>query len=398
MALISCPECGKQISEYAVTCGFCFFPLKQNSVSCNPAATPKQRIRNGKPTRRGNGTGSITRVRGNLKRPYRVLVTTGWEFNENSEKVTQKKRTLGYFSTRTEAETALSNYREGKYNIDASEITFKEVFEKWSESHYPNISESGVHGYNAAFRLCQDIENVRFVDIRLSHLQGVVDDCGKNYPTICKLKVLFNCLFGYALKNDICSKDYSKYVDIAKFKDRNPNGHERTIFTDDEIQKLWDNASSDEYVQIPLVLIYSGLRINELWNLKPSDVSIEGRFFKVTKSKTDAGVRTVPIHEKIAPFFEHWLSKNNEYVFTNRQGGKFTDKNFRESYWQPTMDLLDFQHLPHDTRHTCISLLTKAGVDDRFIKKIVGHKGQGVTETVYTHLEIGTLIEAINKI
>lgn len=55
-------------------------------------------------------------------------------------------------------------------------------------------------------------------------------------------------------------------------------------------------------------------------------------------------------------------------------------------------------HKPHDTRHTCVSLLTAAGVDERIIKKIVGHKGQGVTQVVYTHLEIEELIDSINKI
>ena len=50
------------------------------------------------------------------------------------------------------------------------------------------------------------------------------------------------------------------------------------------------------------------------------------------------------------------------------------------------------------TRHTCISMLTVAGVSDKVIKKIVGHKGQDVTEVVYTHFEIEELIDAINKI
>ena len=45
-----------------------------------------------------------------------------------------------------------------------------------------------------------------------------------------------------------------------------------------------------------------------------------------------------------------------------------------------------------------MSLLTEAGVDERIIKKIVGHKGQGVTETVYTHIELPFKLEAINKI
>lgn len=56
-------------------------------------------------------------------------------------------------------------------------------------------------------------------------------------------------------------------------------------------------------------------------------------------------------------------------------------------------------HRPHDTRHTCISLLAEAGVDDRMVKKIAGHKGQGgVTQQVYTHFEIQALLDAINKI
>ena len=41
------------------------------------------------------------------------------------------------------------------------------------------------------------------------------------------------------------------------------------------------------------------------------------------------------------------------------------------------------KHRPHDTRHTCVSLLAAAGIDERIIKKIVGHAGQGVTEEGY---------------
>ena len=71
---------------------------------------------------------------------------------------------------------------------------------------------------------------------------------------------------------------------------------------------------------------------------------------------------------------------------------------FRDNYWNAVMDIVSMDHRPHDTRHTCISFLTEAGVDQRIIRKIVGHKGQGVTETVYTHLELPAKLEAINKI
>ena len=37
-------------------------------------------------------------------------------------------------------------------------------------------------------------------------------------------------------------------------------------------------------------------------------------------------------------------------------------------------------------------------LERKIIKKIVGHRGQGVTENVYTHFEVQELIDAINQI
>lgn len=62
------------------------------------------------------------------------------------------------------------------------------------------------------------------------------------------------------------------------------------------------------------------------------------------------------------------------------------------------MSQLHFTHKPHDTRHTCITLLTEANVDPRIIRQIVGHKGDSLTENIYTHVDICKKLEAINKI
>lgn len=45
------------------------------------------------------------------------------------------------------------------------------------------------------------------------------------------------------------------------------------------------------------------------------------------------------------------------------------------------MDVAQMDHTPHDTRHTCISLLTEAAVDERLIQQIVGHKGANDTRS-----------------
>ncbi len=99
----------------------------------------------------------------------------------------------------------------------------------------------------------------------------MVDTCGKNYPTLRKLKVLFGQMYEYAMKNDICNKDYSEFVDIVKFKDRNPNKKDRNKFTREDIARLWEQKD-DKYYQIVLMLIYTGVRISELLDLKKENI------------------------------------------------------------------------------------------------------------------------------
>lgn len=140
------------------------------------------------------------------------------------------------------------------------------------------------------------------------------------------------------------------------------------------------------------------MRISELLELKKEDVHLEERWMYIRHSKTDAGIREVPIAEKIAPFLQQWMNGTGDYLIQTPEGNQMIYRNYYDSYWTPLVEALSMNHRPHDARHTCVSLLTEAGVDERIIKKIVGHKGQGVTEAVYTHLDLPVKLEAINKI
>ena len=134
-----------------------------------------------------------------------------------------------------------------------------------SESKFPTISKSNINGYKASYKLCEALYEKIFKEIRLVDLQKIVDTCGENYPTLRKLAVLFKQLFEYAMKNDICNKDYAGYVDILKFKDGNPNKLERNEFSKAEIECIW-KFSDDKYHQILLMLIYTGVRISEIFD------------------------------------------------------------------------------------------------------------------------------------
>ena len=346
-----------------------------------------------------NGFGNVSKLPGNRRKPYRVRVTVGWEMDEAAGINRQKFKTIGYYETKEEGLIALGNYHQTPYDMDSSKITFAEVFEKWSAEHYPKVSDSNVKGYNAAYRLCTMLYKMRFTDIRLAHLQGVIDTCGKNYPTLRKLKALFSQLYKFAMRNDLCGKDYAQHIDIKQYYDKNPNALNRQPFTKEEVQKVWDWKDSNEYISVVLMLIYSGVRISELLNLKKENVNLAEKWIDIKASKTKSGIRKVPIADKVFPFFEYWMNKNDcEYLLSTPEGKRFVYRNYYDSYWKPLIKQMGMEHRPHDTRHTCIPLLTVAGVDERIIQKIVGHKGQNVTQVVYTHFEIQELLEAINKI
>lgn len=338
-----------------------------------------------------NGYGSVYKMKGKRRKPYIARKTINWENGK------QIFKNIGYFETREEALEALVLYNKNPYDID-NNITFEEVYQKWSAEKFETISKSNINGYTASYAVCTKLYKMQFRDIRKNHLQGVIDSCGKNYPTLRKLKVLFNQLYKYALENDICQKDYSEFVDIVKHKQKIEEKHKP--FTDTEIKQLWDNAHTNEYIKVVLMLIYSGVRVSELLNLKKENVHIQEQYFDVIASKTESGIRKVPIADKVLPFYKEWYNKNDcEYLLSTIDGKHLTYYNYKVAYWSNLLNELDMQHLPHDTRHTCISLLAQAEVSQTIIKKIVGHSGtMTLTEKVYTHFDIQQLVNAINLI
>ena len=346
-----------------------------------------------------NGYGTVKKMSGKRRRPYVVKKTVGWHYDEVKDKMIQDQMTIGYAATRAEGLQMLAEYNNNPFDLKASKVTFQEVYERWSKEKFPTISHSNVKGYEASYKVCESLYRKVFRDLKLVDLQTVVDTCGKNFPTLKKLKSLFNQLYEYAMKNDICSKDYSEFVDIVKYKDKNPDKRDHNKFTKEEIERLWKLAE-DPYYQIVLMLIYNGCRISEFLDLKKEDVHLDEQYFDVIASKTENGLRKVPIADKLLPFYKAWFEGSAcEYLLHTPDQKHFDYRNYFDSYFTPLMEQLGFDHTPHDTRHTCISLLTEADVNPTTIKKIVGHSGaMTLTERVYTHLDIQILVDAINKI
>lgn len=358
-----------------------------------------------------NGFGNVSKLSGKRRNPWRARKTSGWIIDEKTQKAKQTYITIGYYPTRQQALQALSEYNTNPYDLDANKITFAEVYEKWSEKKFEEISASNINGYKASYKLCEAIYDMKFADIKLAHLQGIVDKSGKNFPTLKKLKIMFNQLFEYAVMNEVIPKDRQivEYLNIGK--EEKSTKHYR--FTDEEIDALWRWADGNDYVQVILMLIYSGVRPGELFNTKCSSVDLEEGYFTIEKGKNVNAARKVPIHNKTYPFFVNWINKGNEYLITNLSGGKFQfDTNhgsYMDSFWTPILNdigILEYtnangetaSHLPDDTRHTFTTMWKEKKLDEAMRRKIQGHSGKGIGEIVYTHFELEKLKEELNML
>lgn len=397
MALLKCPECTHDVSDKALTCPHCGYPM-------NTPSSTKPRIRNGKPTKLPNGYGTIYKMSGKRSKPFRAMKTDKWVIDTTTGKSKQLRFTIGYYATREEAMIALADYNENPYDIKADSITFSEVYEKWSENYFPTLSNpSSIRTVTAAYAYCNGLYDMRMKDIRVSHLEGTILNAQVGDSTKGRIKSLFNMMYKYALAHDIVEKDYASVM----FANGNPIKRERTKevipFTQEEILLLWDNLNF-AFADMVLIGIYSGWRPQELAILKVADIDLEADTM-LGGLKTDAGKnRIVPIHPLIKPLIENRMQEatalQSEFLFNDvngQQGTYMTYDKYRKRF-DKVMKYLKMKHRPHETRHTFITKAKSCNMDEYTLKLIVGHAIDDITEKVYTHRTIEQLKAEMDKI
>lgn len=347
-----------------------------------------------------NGYGSVYKLSGKRRNPYIVRKTAGWQFDEATGKAKQLYDTIGYFPTKAAALQALAEYNENPYDIHADSITFKEVYEKWSEEHFAEIVPSARRTWVMAYNHSAPLHGMRFRDIRVAHLEHTIANADVSAGTKQRMKSLYNLMYKYALRHEICEKDYAALCNSVK---AGPKTIERVPFSADEIDLLWQHTDFP-FVDMVLIGIYSGFRPQELAVLRVEDIDLEAQTM-TGGLKTDAGRnRIVPIHSRIRELVEKNYEKaaalgsctlfNDE---NGQQGMSLTYDKYRGRF-NKIRKRFNLDHRPHDTRHTFITLAKEAGVNEYILKLIVGHAIVDVTEKVYTHRTIEELRAEIEKI
>lgn len=331
--------------------------------------------------KRANGEGSIFKLSGKRRKPWAVRITVGYEDNGK-----QIYRYVGYYPTKTEAKVAMREYLTNPFNLDHKSTKLKDVYDKWSDQS--DLAQTTLQSYSSAFNQAKLLHNMNMRDIKAIHLEAAMDQMKPHMQSV--FKNAMGKVYTYAIKHEIVDKDPMGLISVKT----TVQAKEKTPFTLEEIDKL--KSFKHPLNDTALILLYTGLRINELLEIKCENVHLDKKYM-IGGKKTKAGQnRIIPLHDDILPIIKARYDQGNSYLIT-RDNKKVIYATYRISYWNKMTSALGFKHTPHDTRHTFTTFADRCGMNKVALKRILGHALGDITDH-YTHKDIEELLKEINKI
>ncbi|QTH72029.1 tyrosine-type recombinase/integrase [Pseudoalteromonas xiamenensis] len=195
---------------------------------------------------------------------------------------------------------------------------------------------------------------------------------------------------------------YLDFEEVNPFKDQKfmqpkkaSKTDQRQAFEPADVIRLIDAAKrkkrpDQNLVDAILIAAYTGMRREEIAQLRVENIKeAEGvKYFEIVEAKTQAGVRNVPIHPKLASLVKRLCATSNDgYLLTrepirpNGERGDAIGKRFKT-----LRDSLGFdnRYVFHSLRKTVSTLFERAGVNHNEAAEIVGHEKQGMTYGLYS--------------
>ena len=165
--------------------------------------------------------------------------------------------------------------------------------------------------------------------------------------------------------------------------------------------KKW--GSRNEYSQQILIELYTGMRMGEINALRPEDIDfkkgvihirgtismgINNRMYRRGHTKTDAGMRDIPMNNLVRPILEQAIGN----MKWNKAGVIFYDYNKNSvittsqvnSFYRRICEKADIEfHGQHSLRHTFATRCIEAGVKPVVLKNWLGHTNIHITLDTY---------------
>jgi len=153
---------------------------------------------------------------------------------------------------------------------------------------------------------------------------------------------------------------------------------------------------SDHLQPMVLLLMNTGMRRGELFNLTWLDVDLTSKQITIVGSTSKSGqTRYIPLNNEAVHVLRTWKAQTQREigcVFVGKHGNKFINISKSWSILLKKADITDFRL--HDLRHHFASRLVSAGVDLNAVRELLGHSDIKMTLR-YAHLAPAHLSDAV---
>ena len=296
----------------------------------------------------------------------------------------------------------------------ASEVEHGETFRKYVKSWIsvyksPKIRTNTMKDYRTMLNkyLLPEFGDTPFVDITTDDFQKFLNknkDLSRKYLT--NIKILFSEIAKDAVEDGVIKKDPTDsrklFIPSKKKMVRSALKKEQYL---DVIQNL--GQLKGRLYLLMVLLTMSGLRRGEILGLRWEDFNWDEKYILVQRAvtfgtgvsvvgetKTESGIRKVPILKELREFLEP-VKQDHGYVIQARGKDEPICASTFTRDWKKIKSTINiYSATPHVFRHTFLTLLAASGVDIKTIQAIAGHSNAEVTMRVYVHPVDSNIIEA----
>ena len=323
----------------------------------------------------------------------------------------RKQKESKKYYTKKEAQIAERQFLENcaHEDIDSSNLTFKDLKEKFFDFKKNKISEGTLNTYHTQSKFLEWFDKFKISSLNVQKFdkwQSYMYDQENTISFKNDVLTLLKSILNYGIKR--LSLDLNKfYSNIIPFEDPNSAKKEMEFYTYKEYCQFIAVEEDLLFKALFETLYFLGLRKGELRGLQWKFVDFEKRRvqikfqipsrlnvsdYELTKLKTKASYRILPIPNRLYEWLKALYNQNKQYTNFNDDWFIFGNvlpisKEKIKDRKDRNISLANIKYIRvHDFRHSCASFLINNGASIVLVAKYLGHSNIQETLKTYAHM------------
>lgn len=279
-------------------------------------------------------------------------------------------------------------------------ITTEQWLNEWAESYVMNSLKKNTYVYylqsiNRIHKtqptlLSKDICTVTEREIQM-YLNSLINIYSKS--TISGIRTVFTQAFKCAVANEVCDHNPIHRLTVPKMATT-----KKVNALEPAEQNVVEMVARQVTLgHLALFMLYTGIRASELKNLKWKDYDEQKNIIYIRDSKTDSGIRIIPLIPEAAQIIRRQRHYCN-YIFTSTKHTPVTKTVLRKLYERLRKKTGIENITNHIYRHSFATRLVENEAEIKAVSTLLGHKSVQFTMDRYVDANLNFLRTQIRKI